>query len=105
MSRCIQRTKARLCSAHILAMPDFKQPFILDTDASNFAIGSVLSQRIDGKERPIAYASRTLTKAERQYCVTRMNCLQLYTSVNTLSITSMGNSLQCALTTALCAGF
>ena len=38
-------------------MPDFKQPIILDTDASNFEIGSVLSKRIDGKERPIAYAN------------------------------------------------
>jgi hypothetical protein len=67
--------KAKLCSAPILAMPDFKQPFILDTDASNFAIGAVPSQCINGKERPIAYASQTLTKAERQYCVTRKELL------------------------------
>ena len=67
--------KNRLCNAPILGMPDFTKPFLLDTDASNFAIGAVLSQCIDGKERPIAYASRTLTKAERQYCVTRKELL------------------------------
>jgi hypothetical protein len=48
---------------------------ILDTDASNISIGAVLSQKINDEERPIAYASRTLTKAERQYCVTRKELL------------------------------
>ena len=67
--------KDRLCKAPILAMPDFNHEFILDTDASNLAIGAVLSQNIDGIERPIAYASRTLSKAERQYCVTRKELL------------------------------
>jgi hypothetical protein len=54
----------------ILAHPDFSKKFVLDTDARNEAIGAVLSQEIDGKERPIAFASRTLTKPERRYCVT-----------------------------------
>lgn len=67
--------KGRLCNAPILAMPDFTKPFSLDTDASNFAIGAVHSQVIDGKERPIAYASLTLSKAEKQYCVTRKELL------------------------------
>ena len=43
----------------------------MDTDASDFAIGAVLSQKLDSKERVIAYASKTLTKSERRYCVTR----------------------------------
>lgn len=69
--------KNRLCSVPILGMPDFTRQFILDTDVNNFAIGAVLSQCIDGKERPIACASRTLTKAEslRRYCVTRTELL------------------------------
>ena len=67
--------KDRLCKAPVLAMPDFTHEFILDTDASNLSIGAVLSQKINDEERPIAYASRTLTKAERQYCVTRKELL------------------------------
>lgn len=46
-------------------MQEFTKPFSLDTDASNFAIGAVLSRVTDGKERPNAYAIRTLSKAEK----------------------------------------
>ena len=68
-----------LCSAPILAFPNFSKPFILDTDASNTGI-RVLSQ-IDenGSEHVIAYASRTLSKAERRYCVTRRELLAVVT--------------------------
>ena len=52
-----EKLKATLTSAPILAHPDFSKPFVLDTDASNFAMGAVLSQVHDGKERVIAYAS------------------------------------------------
>lgn len=64
-----------LISAPFLAHPDFSKPFILDTDASDVAIGVVLSQVHNGMERVIAYASRTLSKAERKYCVTRKELL------------------------------
>ena len=61
----------------ILAHPDFNKPFILDADASNHAIGTVLPQKVDGNERVIAYASSTLSKAKRKYCVTRKELLAL----------------------------
>jgi len=67
--------KDALVSAPVLSYPDFTQPFILDTDASDFAVAAVLSQTIDGQERPIAYASRSLNKCERKYCVTRKELL------------------------------
>lgn len=62
----------KFCSAPILAYPDFKKAFILDTDASDTGIGGVLSQHDDDdRERVIAYGSPLLSKAERRYCITR----------------------------------
>ena len=43
-----------LVTAPILAHPDFTKPFILDTDATNHAIGAVLSQKTGNEERVIA---------------------------------------------------
>jgi len=48
---------------------------IIDTDASDFAIGCVLSQVQDGQERMISYAGRTLNPSERNYCMTRKELL------------------------------
>jgi len=49
--------KTILSSSEILAFPNFFKPFHLTTDASNYAIGAVLSQVDSGKDRPIAYVS------------------------------------------------
>ena len=64
--------KSHLINTPILSFPDYSKRFKLDTDAS---IGAVLSQEQDGQEKVIMYASRTLTKAERKYCVTRKELL------------------------------
>ena len=71
--------KSHLVSSPVLALPDWSQPFLLDTDASDTGIGAVLSQVQKGKECVIAYASRTLTKSERNYCVTRRELLAVVT--------------------------
>ena len=62
--------KHQLLGENIMAYPQENGEYILDTDASEYGIGTVLSQIQDGKERVIAYASRSLNKAERNYCVT-----------------------------------
>ena len=72
--------KLFLTSAPILALPDWSQQFILNTDASDTGIGAVLSQcQSDGTEHVICYASRILTKSERNYCVTRKELLAMVT--------------------------
>ena len=75
--------KQSLTSAPVLAHPDYNKPFILDTDASQTGIGAVLSQvQDDGCERVIAYASKTLSRQERHYCVTRLELLAVVTFVH-----------------------
>jgi len=46
-------------------------PFFLDTDASGYAIGAVLSQRDGDEEYPLAFASKTLTDSKQRYCTTK----------------------------------
>lgn len=59
--------KELLINAPILKYPDFSQPFILTTDASNVALGAVLSQGSPPNDHPVAYASRTLNQTEQKY--------------------------------------
>ena len=61
------KCKNILSGSDILQYPDFSRQFILTTDASNFAIGAVLSQGVIGSDKPIAFASRTLNKSEEKY--------------------------------------
>ena len=76
-----QKLKITLITAPVLGFPDMSKHFLLDTDASGFGIGAVLSQVTDGKEVVIAYFSKALSKAQRQYCVTRRELLAVILGV------------------------
>uniref|UniRef100_A0A5S6QK60 RNA-directed DNA polymerase n=1 Tax=Trichuris muris TaxID=70415 RepID=A0A5S6QK60_TRIMR len=79
-TEAFRKLQAALLSEPVLQLPNFNTPFILDTDASDSAIGAVLSQVDEqGREHPVAYASRTLTRAEQRYCVTRREMLAVIT--------------------------
>ncbi|VDI38341.1 Hypothetical predicted protein [Mytilus galloprovincialis] len=69
------KLREALTSAPLLALPNTSDPFILDTDASDYAIGAVLSQVQNGEERVVCYASCTLTPEQRRYCTTRKELL------------------------------
>ncbi len=56
-----------LTNPPVLAYPDFDAPFVLHTDASEQGLGAVLYQRQEGRLRVIAYGSRTLSPAEKNY--------------------------------------
>ena len=65
-----------LTSEPLLAYPDFDHEFIIQTDASLYVIGAVLSQISDDQqEHPIVYTSRMLNKHEHNYSVTEYECL------------------------------
>lgn len=60
--------KKKFTESPVLAMPDLEKPFIVECDASDFATGAVLSQiGPDGDIHPIAYYSKSLGDAERNY--------------------------------------
>ncbi|GJS59456.1 reverse transcriptase domain-containing protein [Tanacetum coccineum] len=59
-----QTLKKKLTEAPILIAPNWDQPFEIMCDASDYAIGAVLGQRIEKHFRPIHYASKTMTEAE-----------------------------------------
>ncbi|GKB43869.1 reverse transcriptase domain-containing protein [Tanacetum coccineum] len=67
--------KEKLTTAPIIISPDWNFPFELMCDASDFAIGAVFGQRIDGKFKPIFYASKTLNNAQENYTTTKNELL------------------------------
>ena len=68
-------------STPILAYPDYQLPFTLHTDSSTDGLGAVLYQKQDGKLRVIAYASRSVSKAESNYPAHKLEFLALKLAV------------------------
>ena len=56
------------------------EAFVLDVDASDIGIGGILYQVQNGRKRVIAYASRPLNKAEKNYCIRKgiTHCKMFY---------------------------
>ena len=82
------RLKERLTSAPVLGMPTDEGTYYLDCDASDVWLGAVFSQKQGSSEVVIAYASRTLSKPERNYEVTRRELLAIVYRLKHTSSTS-----------------
>lgn len=89
------KIKELLCSAPVLAYPDFAQPFIIHTDACGYGVGGILSQMptpssepaseeesvMDSKEHPIAYTSKHLNDLQIKWCTTEKEAFAIYHTV------------------------
>ena len=80
------RLKSAMLEVPTLAFPCPDRPCILDTDSSDVAYGSVLSQLVDGQQRPIAFFSRVMSPAQQNYCSTRRELLAVIASLHTFGI-------------------
>ncbi|CAG8730487.1 2047_t:CDS:1, partial [Funneliformis mosseae] len=68
--------KQKLMEAPVLAQPDLRKVFILQTDASDKGLGAVFTQKDDqDAEHPITFASKKLSDLELKYTTTEKECL------------------------------
>ena len=77
----LKQAKEKLVSSKVLVHYDPKLPLKVAADASAYGVGAVLSHVIDGSERPIAFASRTLTSSECNYAQVEKEALALIFAV------------------------
>ena len=81
-TKAFETLKHKLTTAPVLIPPDWEKDFEVYVDASSVAIGSVLSQKDEkGRDKPIYFASRQLTAAEKNYTVTEKEALGMIFSV------------------------
>ncbi|GJU28100.1 reverse transcriptase domain-containing protein [Tanacetum coccineum] len=75
--KAFNKLKERLTTAPIIISPDWSVPFELMCDTSDFAVRTILGQRIDGKFKPIYYASKTLNDAQAHFTTTKKELLAI----------------------------
>ena len=105
-----EELKKACCDTPILGFADYSKPFVLHTDASGDGLGAVLSQEQDGLSRVVAYASRSLSKSEKNYPAHKLEFLAFKWAVtekfheylygNTFSVVTDNNPLTYVLRNA-----
>ncbi|KAK7095859.1 hypothetical protein V1264_005220 [Littorina saxatilis] len=79
--RAFTTLKNRLSSFPVVLLPDDKLPFVLRTDASGTALGAALLQDQGNGLQPVAYASKKLSPAERNYSTIEQECFAVVYSI------------------------
>lgn len=78
-----EKLKYALSHAPVLAEPNFNKEFVIQCDASRIGVGGVLYQTDEeGREHPIAFVSKKINKAQKNYTVTELECLAAIVCVN-----------------------
>nr|VWO98958.1 Hexose transporter [Ganoderma boninense] len=80
--QAFERIKSAITSAPVLAVPNDHDPFKVECDASKFALGAELAQRQNGQWRTIAFLSKSLSPAERNYEIYDREMLALITALD-----------------------
>ena len=65
--KCFATLCSALCETPVLKLPDFRKPFVVEPNASDLAVGTILLQQYDDGFQPIAYFSKKYLPAERNY--------------------------------------
>lgn len=82
--KAFKTLKEHLVTAPILTCPDFQRTFYVQTDASAYGIGAVLTQRFEDGEKVICYLSRSLTYQERKYSAVERELIAVIWSLEKL---------------------
>ena len=93
--KAFETIKERLISAPVLKHIDFTKTFILTTDASEQGIAAVLSQKTDGFDHPVSFASRSLNPREANYSATELELLAIVWSCELYRIYLVGKKFTC----------
>ena len=89
--RAFQELKRRLCTAPVLQSPNFSQPFVLQTDASDRGLGTVLTQWDENNcDHPVTYFSRKLQPHEQRYSTVEKECLAICLGVEAFRVYLLG---------------
>ena len=65
--KCFATLHSALCETLVLKLPDFSKPFVMESDASDLAVGAVFLQKYNDRFHPVAYFSKKYLPAERNY--------------------------------------
>jgi hypothetical protein len=85
--------KEAIGSSPVLMVANPAKPYVLQTDASNFGLGAVLSQMgDDGLKHPVAYASRKLQSRETKYATIEKECLAIVWSLKLFHVYLYGQA-------------
>ena len=77
LEKAFNDIKKMVCKETLLTYPDWSKPFIIHTDASDYQLGAVISQKYGEDYKPLAFFSRKLNKAQMNYTTTEKELLSI----------------------------